>query len=167
MAVERIDPPYAGTEKETLLGFADFLRQTILLKLEGLDDEQARRPHHPSGLTLLGMVKHLAYVERFWFQRVFMGEEVEIIWSEGDPDADWRIDPDETTAGIIALYREQVTISNRIAAAHDPDATARRPGPSRQGLQLRWILTHMIEETARHAGHADVIREAIDGQTGE
>lgn len=167
MTDTRVDPPISGSEKEVLLGFADFLRQTILLKLDGLDDEQVRRAHQPSGLTLLGITKHLAYVERSWFQNTFLGEDVEFPWTEEDPDADWRIEPDETTEDIVTLYRREITISNRITAKHDLNDAARKVSPSHEGLQLRWILAHIIEETARHAGHADLIREAIDGQTGE
>lgn len=167
MTDTRVDPPISGSEKEVLLGFADFLRQTILLKLDGLDDEQVRRAHQPSGLTLLGITKHLAYVERSWFQNTFLGEDVEFPWTEEEPDADWRIEPDETTEDIVTLYRREIAISNRITAKHDLNDAARKVSPSHEGLQLRWILAHIIEETARHAGHADLIREAIDGQTGE
>jgi len=163
----RPEPPLAGTEKEMLLGFLNFLRETILWKADGLTDEELRRPHDPSGLTLLGLIKHLAYVERWWFQRVFIGEDVTFPWTEEDPDADWRVEPDETTQAICDLYRQEIDIANRVVAEHDLDDLARVPRPSMQGLQLRWIVTHMIEETARHCGHADFMREAIDGQTGE
>lgn len=168
MIDNRTEPPIAGTEKEILLGFANFLRDTIVFKMEGLTDEEVRRPHHPSGLTLLGIAKHLAYVERSWFQRAFLGEEVEFPWTEEDPDADWRIEPHETTQDVIDLYRQEVAISNRIVNDHDLDEVIRSTlRPERAGMQLRWIVAHMIEETGRHCGHADLIREAIDGQTGE
>jgi uncharacterized damage-inducible protein DinB len=163
----RPEPPHAGTEKEMLLGFLDFLRATILWKADGLTDEELRRPHDPSGLTLLGLIKHLAYVERSWFQHRFLGAEVEFPWTKEDPDADWRIAPDDTTQAIRDLYRQEIDIANRVIAEHDLDAPARHVRPSHEGLQLRWIVTHMIEETARHCGHADFMREAIDGQTGE
>lgn len=163
----RTDPPISGSEKDVLLGFANFLRETILFKLQGLDDEQVRRPHDPSGLTLLGMVKHLAYVERNWFQDTFLGQDAEYPWTDDDPDADWRVEPDESTDDIVNLYRQEIAISNRITSEHDLDTVATNVTPSHEGLQLRWILAHMIEETGRHAGHADLIREAIDGQVGE
>ena len=167
MTDHRIDPPIAGSEKEILLGFLNFLRETILLKMDGLTDEEVRRPHRPSGLTLLGMTKHLAYVERSWFQRTFLGEEVEFPWTKEDPDADWRIEPQESTRDVIALYRQEIARSNQITADHDLDTPARKVTPSHEGLQLRWIVTHLVEETARHCGHADLMREAIDGQVGE
>jgi len=163
----RPEPPLAGTEKEMLVGFLDFLRATILWKADGLSDEELRRPHEPSGLTLLGLIKHLAYVERSWFQRRFLGDDVEVPWTKEDPDADWRIEPGETTQAIRDLYQQEIDIANRVIAEHNLDAPARNVDPSREGLQLRWIVTHMIEETARHCGHADFMREAIDGQVGE
>lgn len=167
MSIQRTDPPLAGTEKDVLLSFADFLRETILFKLEGLDDDQLRQPHDPSGLTLLGMTKHLAYVERYWFQKVFLGNPVDDVWTPDDPDADWRIEADDTTAAIVDLYRQQIALSNRIVREHDLEEPARNAAPDMKGTQLRYILVHMIEETGRHCGHADLIREAIDGQTGE
>jgi uncharacterized damage-inducible protein DinB len=166
-ADRRPEPPLAGTEKEMLLGFLDFLRATILWKADGLSDEELRRPHVPSGLTMLGLIKHLAYVERSWFQRSFLGADVEFPWTKEDPDADWRVEPNETTQAIHDLYRQEVDIANRIIADHDLDTPARKVDASHEGLQLRWIVTHMIEETARHCGHADLMREAIDGQVGE
>ena len=161
----RPEPPHVAGEAETLSGFLDFQRATLLWKLEGLDDEQLRRAMVPSGTSLLGIVKHLAYVERGWFQRVWAGQEITVPWTEEDPDADWRIEPDETTADVLALYEGECARSREIvAAASSLDETAKaRWGP----VSRRWILTHMLEETARHVGHADILREQIDGATGE
>jgi uncharacterized damage-inducible protein DinB len=161
----RPEPPHAGSEVETLNGFLDFQRATLLWKLEGLDDQQLRRAMVPSGTSLLGIVKHLAYVERSWFQRVWAGQEVSFPWTEEDPDADWRIEPDETTQDVLALYDGECARSREIvAAATSLDETAKvRWGK----VSRRWILTHMIEETARHVGHADILREQLDGATGE
>ncbi len=163
----RPEPTLAGTEKEMLIGFLDYLRATILWKSDGLSDEELRRPHEPSGLTLLGLIKHLAYVERYWFQRTFLGADIEVPWTKEDPDADWRVDPGDTTQAIRDLYRREIDIAKEVIADHDLDTSALKVDPSHEGLQLRWIVTHMIEETARHCGHADFMREAIDGQTGE
>lgn len=164
----RPEPPISGSEKDVLIGFLDFLRQTILWKADGLSDNELRRPHEPSGLTLLGTVKHLAYVERWWFQTMFLDADVAFPWTDDDPDADWRVEPDETTQAIRDLYRQEIEIANRIVAEHDLDETIRSTArPEREGMQLRWVVAHMIEETARHCGHADLIRQAIDGQTGE
>ncbi len=164
---ERVEPPVAGTEKEMLSGFLDFLRGTIVCKLEGLSDAELRRPHEPSGLTLLGIVKHLADVERGWFREVFAGEARAGVRDPEEEDRFWRIDPGETTAKVLALYEAEVARARDIVRNADMDATASAPGPDLAGLQLRWIVIHMIEETGRHCGHADLIRESIDGQTGE
>lgn len=160
----RPDPPFSAPEREMLAAFLDYHRATLLWKVDGLDDAQLRRPMTPSGLTLLGMVKHLAHVERWWFRAVFAGEGVEVPWSEADPDADWRVEPGESTAAILELYRAETERSRAIAAAADLDAIARHP---ERAPSLRWVLIHMIEETARHNGHADLMRERLDGATGE
>lgn len=165
MTQQRRDPPLQGSERELLDAFLDFHRATLLMKIDGLDDEQVRRQMTPSGVTLLGMVKHLAYVERDWFARVFAGQDVDFPWADDDPDADWRIEPSDTTQGIIDLYRREIDRSRALAAGASLEETARR---NDQGtISLRWLLIHMIEETARHNGHADLMREAIDGATGE
>jgi uncharacterized damage-inducible protein DinB len=161
----RPEPPYLSGEAETLTGFLDFHRATLLWKLDGLDDEQLRRPMVPSGTSLLGMVKHLAYVERWWFQDVWAGRQVSYPWTDEDPDADWRVEPSETTKEILELYRGECDRSREIvAAAGSLDEVTHR---SRRQLNRRWILVHMIEETARHNGQADILREQLDGTTGE
>ena len=164
---ERIDPPVAGSEKEVLSGFLDFLRGTIVCKLNGLSEEQARRPHYPSGLTLLGIIKHLSDVERSWFREVFLGEDLGHLWDADDAGKYWRIEAIDTTADIVASYDAEVARAREIVAETDLDTLAAAPGPGMEGLQLHWIVIHMVEETARHCGHADLIRESIDGQTGE
>jgi uncharacterized damage-inducible protein DinB len=161
---KRIDPPASGSERELLTAFLDYHRQTVLWKMEGLSDSDLRRTMTPSGLTLLGIVKHLAYVERSWFQDEFAGEDVSFLWTEQDPDAEFRIEPHETTADILTLYQTEVERSREIVAASSFDDIAR--GDKRKP-SLRWIVIHLIEETARHNGHIDLMRETIDGQTGE
>lgn len=163
----RQDPPLAAPEKETLTAFLDYHRTTLLQKVAGVSDEDLRRPMTPSGVSLLGLVKHLAYVERGWFQDIFAGEEVEDIWTAEDPDADWRIEPGETTEGILAFYKGEAARSREIVREARLDEVARKPTSRQSGHTLRWIMLHMIEETARHNGHADILREAIDGVTGE
>jgi hypothetical protein len=125
----------------------------------------------PSGVTLLGIVKHLAFVERAWFQRRFAGRDVPPTpRTPDDPDPDFRIEPHETTQEIIDLYVKECAISREIASEASPDdlaASAEPDSGGRTGFSLRWILTHMIEETARHNGHADIFREMIDGSTGD
>ncbi|HEV3012982.1 MAG TPA: DinB family protein [Actinomycetota bacterium] len=163
----RPEPPLLGDETETLAGFLDYHRATLLWKLEGLDDEQLRRALVPSGTSLLGLVKHLAYVERSWFQAVWAGQQVSFPWTKEDPDADWRIEPTETTEDVLALYKGECDRSREIvAAASSLDQAVHHPRWT-EDVSRRWILVHMIEETARHVGHADILREQLDGATGE
>ena len=163
----RSDPPPQGDELDTLAGFLDFLREAVLLKAGGLDDDDVRRPMTKSGVSLLGIVKHLAYVERWWFARTFSGLDVAFPFTEDDPDADWRIEPDDQTEVILDLYRTEIDRGRAVVAASRADDMSARPGRHGAPYSLRWILAHMIEETGRHAGHADIIREQIDGSTGE
>ena len=143
----------------------DFHRATLLMKIDGVGDGELRRPMTQSGTNLLGMVKHLAYVERWWFQEVFAGRSMDYPWTDEDPDADWRVESHETTGEIVALYRNECDESHAILRENLLDDLARHPG--RSDFTLRWIALHMIEETARHNGHADILREMIDGSTGE
>lgn len=162
---DRQTRPNGGPEKELLEAFLDYQRDTLLWKVSGLTDAQLTQEKTPSGTTLLGLVKHLAYVERNWFQIRFMGRPLSVPWRTDDPDADFRIDPHETGAGIIAFYRAEIAESKRIVAeASSTDVLAISP---ERPHTLRRILVHMIEETARHNGHADILRELTDGQTGE
>jgi len=162
----RQDPPVGGPEKDMLAAFLDYHRATLLHKVAGLSDAELRRSFVPSGTNLLGLVKHLAYVERWWFQAVFAGRDAPFPWSESDPDADFRVEPGETAAEIIALYQQESRASREIVRHGSLDDVAKRPD-AREPFTLRWIMIHMIEETARHNGHADLLRELIDGATGE
>jgi uncharacterized damage-inducible protein DinB len=162
---DRTNRPNAGDEKALLEAFLDFQRDTLLWKVSGLSEEQLRKAWTPSGMSLLGLVKHLAYVERNWFQNRFVMRDLPVAWSEDDPDGDFRIEPHETAASIIAFYRAEVAESKKlVAAAESLDTIAQHP---RRPHSLRRIIVHMIEETARHCGHADLMREYTDGQTGE
>ncbi|MDQ3645394.1 MAG: DinB family protein [Actinomycetota bacterium] len=166
--MERIDPPAAAGESETLHAFLDYHRATLLSKIEGVSDEDLRWSPVPSGTTLLGLVKHLAYVERWWFQDRFAGREAGTYpWTDGDWDADFRIEPDETTAEIVDLYLREVAQSRAITDGVDLEERAQRARKTAEPATLRWIVAHMIEEMARHNGHADILRELIDGVTGE
>ena len=167
----RIEPPRQVGERETLESFLDFYRDTILWKVSGMSDEEIRRVIVPSGWSPLGMVKHLAYVERNWFRVRFAGEpDLPVPWTDDDPDADFRVEPGETTEEILRFYREEFERSRAIASgASLDDLAVEWPSdrPPEKRPNLRWILVHMIEETARHAGHLDVVRELIDGATGD
>lgn len=158
----RRDVPRAGDEKSVLVALLDIQRAAVRAKLEGLAEEAARRPGVPSGTSLLGIVKHLAYVERWWFRLVFAGEDVEYPASDEDPDADWRLDESDSVSTVVAFYEDECERSRALVAAVSLDAMAVGGEP----INLRWIVAHMIEETARHAGHADILRELIDGTTG-
>ncbi|MDP9444490.1 MAG: DinB family protein [Actinomycetota bacterium] len=153
--------PLIGDEKTSLYVSLDRHRDVVLWKLEGLDDEQLRRPITPSGTNLLGLVKHLAGVEYQWFAHTY-GRETEPL--ETDPVADMRARPHETTAAIVAFYGRARAASDQVIEDLDLDAL----GMVWFGEQvsLRRVLIGMIEETARHAGHMDIIRELLDGATG-
>ncbi|WP_411148188.1 DinB family protein [Streptomyces sp. A30] len=156
--------PYAGGEKETLRASLDRHRDAVLWKLEGLDDEQLRRPVTPSGTNLLGLVKHLGSVEYGWFVGAF-GGEVEPLWF--DPYEDMMVGEDEPTSRITDFYGRARTAADRTISALSLDEQGRPAWREDDSVSLRWVLVHMIEETARHAGHMDILRELIDGATGD
>ena len=134
-------------------------------KVEGLNDEQLRRQLTPSGTNLIGLVKHLAAVEYGWFCETFGKEVEELPFDENDPNADLRAEPDESTEDILAFYRRARTAADKAIAETELEEL----GTAWFGEQvsMRWTLIHMIEETARHAGHMDIVRELIDGATGD
>ena len=164
---QQLEPSLVGSERETLLGFLDWHRATLEHKCSGLSDEQLRLPASPpSTLSLLGLVRHMAEVERSWFRRVIGGEDVGLVYSDS---WDYQAAYDATgadTEQAWANWRAEVEAARRVVEAKDLDATGvhRRNGET---FSLRWVLVHMIEEYARHNGHADFLREAIDGETGE
>jgi Protein of unknown function (DUF664) len=163
----RPEPRLSGPPVQLVSEFLDFLRATLLWKLEGLSDEQLRRPGTASGVSLIGMLKHSAAVEVWWFQIEFAGREVPRPWSDSDPEADWRVGPNDRCESIIELYKAECQRSREIVAGANWDDLAKNPREGAKGRSLGWILTHMVEEVARHCGHADILREAIDGATGE
>ena len=144
-----------------LVAFLDYLRESVILKLDGLSEEQAREPGVPSGTSLLWLVKHLALVERAWFQFAFAGRHGSVVGEDGIEDSD-------TIASVVADYRESFAASNDVVAGCDDlDKLCAQRSTAPQPMSMRWVLVHMVEETGRHAGHADILRERIDGQTGE
>lgn len=156
--------PRVGDERTLLCAMVDYQRAVLLRKVGGLDEDDLRRTMTPTGLTLLGLVKHLAYIERYWFQEVFAGEAVTMPWSDDDPDADWRPAAGESAQEIVALYLGEAERSRQIAAVAELDAMSAHHDVS---VSLRWVLLHMVEELARHLGHADLMRERVDGATGD
>ncbi|MBV1850835.1 DinB family protein [Catellatospora tritici] len=160
--VERIRPPENGTERDTLVGLLDFLRATVVHKVYGLSDEQAfARPVAASQLTPGGLLKHLTAVERYWFSIDFAA--LDVAWPSTEQDG-FPIEPGDTLAGIVAGYVAECERSRSAIAGAELDAAARGEG---MAFTLRYALAHMIEETARHCGHLDLLRESIDGQTGQ
>jgi len=157
--------PFTGGEKESLHVSLDRHRDVVLWKLDGLDDEQLRRPMTPSGTSLLGLVKHLAAVEYGWFCDTFGRETEPLPFDPDDENADLRVEPDETTAGIVEFYgRARAAADQVISEVAVDDVGTAWFGDT---VSMRWVLIHMIEETARHAGHMDIVRELIDGTTGD
>ena len=163
----RVNPPYAADEREMLIAYLDFQRESMVMKIEGLTEEQARWTPAESANSLIALIQHLGYDEIWWFRVCFAGTESVDLFPEDDPDMDLRVPDDRTIEDVVAFYRREWEASNdiiRSATSLDQPAayTSRKDGVP----TLRWILNHMIEETARHAGHADITRELIDGSTG-
>jgi uncharacterized damage-inducible protein DinB len=151
-------------EKQTLCDFLDYLRESVVLKAAGLSESDLRREVVPSGTNLLGLVNHLALVETFWFQFVFDGRDVQFV-PEDAPPKDWHILPGRSSVAVLERYAKATAESRSITVEGDLDALSKREFKGRH-LSLRWVVVHLVEETARHAGHADIMRELIDGTTG-
>ncbi|MGW6456331.1 DinB family protein [Streptomyces sp. NPDC055078] len=150
-------PRTANSEAEVLRGFLDYLRASIATKVDGAAEPQVRTAAVPSGTSLLGLLSHLTAVEK----ATFLGEKV-TNWQ-----ATFQPAPQDSVADVVAHYRATVDRANKVLdACTDLGAPLPRPGRSGQSPSVRWALTHLIEETGRHAGHADIIRELIDGTTG-
>ncbi|GAA1424261.1 DinB family protein [Streptomyces thermospinosisporus] len=159
-------PPLTGDERLVLEGWLDFHRGTLLLKCSGLDDAQVRRASaEPSVLTLLGLVQHLAEVERNWFQRVVAGLDVAPVFE--DPTG-YALDPARGLDEAVGIWRREVERGRELCAGRALEDTGRMvDGPvAGAEVSLRWVYIHLIEEYARHNGHADLLRERIDGVTG-
>lgn len=142
----------------------DFLRTTVIHKVAGLTDEQARSTPIPSTMSPAWLVKHLTGVEWFWFTIDFAGVPMPANWPMDDEHGPFRLTPEDTLADLVANYQAQCEQSRQVVAGADLDDMATGPD---MHFNLRYALTHMIEETGRHCGHLDLLREAIDGQTGQ
>jgi hypothetical protein len=167
----RVDPPLVNPERASLVAWLDYHRETLAMKCEGLTAEQlCLRSVPPSTMSLIGLVRHMAEVERNWFQRVMSGLDDDVagpIYYERvvNPDGDFDdVDP-ATVDTDLATWRQEIAAADVVIAGLDLDD--RRSSGDRGEFDLRWVLTHMIEEYARHNGHADLLREAIDGTTGD
>ncbi len=162
------EPSQTGTEREILEGMVDFYRAVVVRKLEGLDEVAARRVFTPTGLSPIGVVNHLIGVELWWYLEVLESTLPEYPWTEtdyeADRDCDWKPSTDRTVDVVLADYRRACALARDAAARHHLDEI--RDAGSRR-VSLRWIHVHMIEELARHTGHLDLMRESIDGATGD
>jgi uncharacterized damage-inducible protein DinB len=173
----RPKPPLGAGEVATLQGFLDYQRATLAWKCRGLDDTQLRAKLPPSSMTLGGMLKHLAYVEDYWFGEVVGGQPRSEPWASVDwratPDWDWQSAAGDTGDELRALWEERVSraravVGTELARGEGEALAEMHPAWGGNGaVSLRWVLVHMVEEYARHNGHADLIRESIDGETGE
>jgi uncharacterized damage-inducible protein DinB len=171
----RPEPPHAGDETATILGFLDYQRATLAWKCEGLDDAGLNATVATSSMTLGGLLKHMAWVEDHWFSRSLHGHDPAPPWNtvdwSADHDWEWRSAAGDAPEELRALWRDAVERSRRLVtdALVDGglDRLARRTWSDGRAPSLRWIMLHMIEEYARHNGHADLLRESVDGQTGE
>ncbi|MFB7614968.1 DinB family protein [Kitasatospora sp. NPDC056181] len=169
-ATTRSEPPFAADETAMLTAWLDFHRATLAVKCEGLTADQLRlRSVPPSSLSLLGLVRHMAEVERFWFRAILLGEETGpggLYWSEQHPDGDFDLVDTADAEADFAAWQDQITAA-RAACEGLPLETVGKRDRRGEQVTLRWILVHMIEEYARHNGHADLLRELVDGATGE
>jgi uncharacterized damage-inducible protein DinB len=166
MPGRRTDVPRTGGERETLRAYLEFHRETLALTCAGLTDDDLRRRSTASSLSLLGLVRHMAEVERSWFRRVLDGQDVPLIWSsEGDFQAAYEAD-DAAPEQAFAAWQAEIMIARDIEAASSSLDVVGVDRPSGDEYSLRRVLIHLIQEYARHNGHADLIRESIDGATG-
>ena len=170
MVTPRAEPGLQAGERAMLTGWLDYHRATLAWKCEGLTDDQLReRSVPPSGLSLLGLVRHLAECERSWFRNVLLGADLPYLYSTPDDmDADFNDTGSADGATVLRTWEQECAAARDAVAGVDLDTLSKK-GDRRTGepFSLRWILTHMIEEYARHNGHADLLRERIDGATGD
>ncbi len=172
----RVDPPLLADEVTTLRAFLDFSRDTFRWKCQGLTQEQMAQAHAPSDMTLGGMMKHLALVESHWFEDVYSDRGLmvpfDVIDWDADPNWEWRTAQDDSPEELFALFdeacrRADAVIDDALAGPGLDGRSKKQSKRLQSEFSLRWIVVHMIEEYCRHNGHADLIRESIDGQTGE
>ena len=158
----------AEDERAGLIEFLDYQREALIAKVDGLTDAQARLTPTASALSLLSILKHSAIWERRWFQVIVAGRRFPGEWPEvrpAGPDATFRLDDADTIVSVVADYRAQIVAAQEILRTRDLDAPCAFPELAERNL--RWVALHLIEETARHAGHADILRETIDGAVGQ
>jgi uncharacterized damage-inducible protein DinB len=168
----RTDPPESGPELDQLTNVLDYQRETILQKTDGLTRDQLAQQLPTSSLTLGGLLNHLALVEDSWFRVRFSGLPDDALWAgidwDADPDYEFRTAADAEPKELRRRYEAACASSREVVAgAQSLDQLSVEKRQNGMHVDLRWVLLHLIEETARHAGHADLLREAVDGATGE
>ncbi|MFF3614863.1 DinB family protein [Streptomyces sp. NPDC002580] len=168
---QRTDTPPAWDERTQLMTFLDYVRDTARAKCEGVSEEDARRAPLPDSplMTLCGLISHLRWVEHYWVQVMFLGEEPEgplTQATDDDPDPEMRTAVDIPLPQLLAEYEKQSEGYRRLLSDHDLNARAERTIRDGRQVDLRWVILHLIEETSRHNGHLDIVRELVDGQTG-
>ncbi|NJA57927.1 DinB family protein [Streptomyces sp. NEAU-H3] len=163
------DMPSAWDERTQLTTFLDYARDTARAKCEGVSPEHARTAPLPGSplMTMSGVINHLRWVEYYWFQVVLLGEEDEGPWTDEDPDREMRIAVDSPLPRLLAAYADQSARYRELVARTPLDKQAQRPTRDGRHIDLRWILLHLTEETARHNGHLDILRELLGGTKGE
>jgi uncharacterized damage-inducible protein DinB len=165
--MERIEVPCAADERAMLIAWLDWHRATVFVKTDGLAEDLAHRPLLASSplMTVAGLVSHLYWVERDWVDRVLLGGTIDQPWSPEDPDKDFKVDG-TPLAELLGAYERQCAHNNEIVRSLSLGTEA-AVEPRQGRVTLRWILVHLIEETARHNGHIDILREMLDGVTGD
>ena len=159
--------PYVGDESAVVSWLLDYQRHVLLRKVDGITEQQARTTTAASDLTLLALVRHLALVEQYWIGEIFLGSDETSLWDDPDDrDRDFHPLEGDTLADALVALRAQIDRARRVASttSFETLSVGRREN---QAVKLRWILVHLVEEYARHCGHADLLREAIDGTTGD
>jgi hypothetical protein len=158
-----VEPAHRGDERTALVGFLQRQRDLVAWKVTGAPDDVLRAVATPTGLTLPGVVRHLEHVERSWIRDKFAGQaDLPYAWTDEDPDGELHVPADITMARLLADYAAEAALCDAVVAAASLDDVS-----ARGGFTLRWILLHLIEETARHLGHVDLLRENADGMVGE
>jgi len=171
----RPEPPIAEDEVASVRGYLNYQRATLAWKCSGIDSAGLRATVAASTMTLGGLVKHMAYVEDYWFSQWLFDRQKSAPWDsvdwKTDPDWEWHSAANDTPEDLLVLWRGAVersdTLLDEALARGDLEQRGRRTWPDGRAPSLRWMLLHMIEEYARHNGHADLLRESVDGQTGE
>jgi uncharacterized damage-inducible protein DinB len=166
--IERPKPLLSGGEREQLTSWLAFYRATLLKKCSGLSfDTLSRRPVESSTMSLLGLLRHMTFVEQVWFDARFAGNQVvEYYRRPDDREVDWTELDSATLDEVVANYQRAYETADELARGHELEEFVKQPGSGREPVDLRWIYLHMIEEYARHCGHADILRELVDGVTG-